>query len=807
MLKKLQWIAVGLLAFYTVTGFILIPYLIKHYSTAYISEGTKGSLSIDSVDFNPFTGALVLDRVKLTGPYGLILFKCQELLLDADFDAIFRKEIRLKRLKLLGAAAQLAHFRDGTLSYTWLTQPSDSVAQEEPEVAYYYQLHVDDIVLDGTAVSLPSQHIGMEALEIVRPELTVTRAKPFGVFAPKKEEAGSEPSSWVVDLQRLHIASGKTVFQDFAIAGAAYSVQDRIDLTLSALSSAPKRPMEYDLSMRVDETGSLEGSGTLQLAPLTHQGTLALRHIPLEKGASYLARDTYMKLKSGMLSLDLNVTFAQQSDGSDLRIEGSQVIEGVNISDSRDGSPLIRFDAVRTEPVTFTLKPLALHIGEIALEGVYANAVLSETGGLNVATLLKKRAVPAVAEPAAAPAPEEKAPFSASIDRIVFRNNGADFSDKTIPMGFKTSIRELEGSVSGISSEMNGRSAIAVQAVIDGYGTMGVKGSIDAADPKHFTDMALEVRNLALDAFTPYAAKFVGRKVDGGRLYVDLGYKINDSALDARNGVEIKKIKLGESVQSEDAVSLPLDLAIALLENGEGVIDIDIPIEGNLKNPDFKYGAALWKAVVNLFTNAASAPFRFLGSLLGIEGDRLEAVDFRAGESELLPPEREKLDLLAKALKERPLLLLEVGGSYDGISDKRALQVAMADALIAQSAGGKGETGEEHPDAIASLEALNRAHLSEVELAAMREGLKAQYQEPEAFAEAYRKALHEALVTAQDVTDEALTALAGRRSERIVGYLVETRGMAAERVARRESVSGEAKGGEWVPTSLEIKTR
>ena len=804
MLKKLQWIAAGLLALYAATGFLLLPYLLKHYSTAYIEENTPGSLVIESASFNPFSGTLELEHVTLAGPHGLELFKCRRLFLDIEFAALFHKAFRIKRVNLSSVAVQLAHFRDGHMSYEWLMQPGGESPAAEPEAAYYYQLHMDEVALGATEAVLETRHVGMGAVEIVRPVLTVTRAKPFGTFAPKSERVDAEPSGWVVDLERVHIASGKTIFQDFAVPGAAYSIQDNIDLSVTGISSVPGSAMAYALSMRVDETGSLRGNGTLQAAPLKHQGRLALQDIPLKKGASYLARDTYMKLESGRLSLDLNVSFEQQASGSQLRIDAVQAVEGVAISDSRDGSPLLSFDAVRTAPITFTLDPMALHIGEISLKGVYANAVLSETGALNFAGLLKKRPEKEAATAVEMAPSKPERPFVATVDRILFENNGADFSDHTVPTGFKTSLRELKGSVSGVSSQMQGRSAIEMQAVIDGYSTLQVRGAVESADPKRFTDVALELRNFALDSLSPYAAKYVGRKVDAGRLYVDLGYKINDSSLDARNGVVVKKITLGESVESEDAVSLPLDLAIALLEDGEGVIDLDIPIEGNLENPDFKYGAALWKAVVNLFTNVASAPFKFIGSLLGIEGETLEAIEFRAGASELLPPEREKLDMLAKALGERPLLLLEVGGSYDLLSDKRALQAALADAALQRASAKKGE---EAVASVALLEGLNRPWLSEKDMAAIKEGLKSQYKDPEALSEAYRAALYEALVNAQVVDEAALISLAEQRREQISLYLTQTRNVPAAQVVRTEVAVSEQEGEKWVATPLGINAK
>jgi hypothetical protein len=201
-----------------------------------------------------------------------------------------------------------------------------------------------------------------------------------------------------------------------------------------------------------------------------------------------------------------------------------------------------------------------------------------------------------------------------------------------------------------------------------------VRGSIQPFRATDFTDLKLTFRNLEMTNLTPYSGKFAGRRIDSGKLSVDLEYKIKDRQLAGENKFIVNKLKLGERVDSPDAMKLPLDLAIALLEDSNGIIDLDLPVSGSLDDPQFSYGKIVWKAIVNVLTKLVTAPFRALGKLLGVSSEKLESVDFDPGSSALLPPEQEKLKTLAEALAKRPALTLTLEPGYDPEADRRALQ-------------------------------------------------------------------------------------------------------------------------------------
>jgi hypothetical protein len=255
-------------------------------------------------------------------------------------------------------------------------------------------------------------------------------------------------------------------------------------------------------------------------------------------------------------------------------------------------------------------------------------------------------------------------------------------------------MHDLGGVVTGLSNDPATTAQVELDGKVDDYGSARVRGSIQPFRATEFTDLTLTFRNLEMTNLTPYSGKFAGRKIDSGKLSVDLEYKIKNRQLAGENKFVINKLKLGERVDSPDAMKLPLDLAIALLQDSNGIIDLDLPISGSLDDPQFSYGRIIWKAIVNVLTKLVTAPFRALGKLLGISSEKLESVDFDPGSSALLPPEQEKLKTLSEALAKRPALTLTLEPGYDPEADRRALQeLAMRNDAVAV-AGIKLAAGE-----------------------------------------------------------------------------------------------------------------
>lgn len=245
---------------------------------------------------------------------------------------------------------------------------------------------------------------------------------------------------------------------------------------------------------------------------------------------------------------------------------------------------------------------------------------------------------------------DEKSNFRFNLGPVDIKNLTLDFEDNNLNPPFKTTISKLNGAISEVKSKKQ-NSQLEINGVVDKYATAKITGTVNPNDIKFLTDINLKIKNISMSSFTPYSAKFVGRNIDDGKLDLDLYYNIQESNLKAKNNILIKQLKLGQNVESPDAVSLPLDLAITLLEDSSNVIDLNLPISGNIDDPQFSVASIVWKAFVNLITKAITSPFSLISSLFNFSEDDIKSVDFELKEYDITPLQEEVLDKISQILE------------------------------------------------------------------------------------------------------------------------------------------------------------
>ncbi|WP_418185662.1 DUF748 domain-containing protein [Aliarcobacter vitoriensis] len=268
---------------------------------------------------------------------------------------------------------------------------------------------------------------------------------------------------------------------------------------------------------------------------------------------------------------------------------------------------------------------------------------------------------------------EDKNPFRFVLGPVDIKNMTFDFEDKNLPIPFKTTISKLNGTVSEVKNKANSTSNLEVKGVVDEYGIATITGVVNPNNIKILTDVNMKFKNIAMKSFTPYTAKFVGREIKDGKLELDLNYNITQSNLKAKNNILIKKIVLGEKIESPDAISLPLDLAIALLEDSSNTIDINLPVSGNVDDPQFSIGSIVWKAFLNLMTKAVTSPFSLIGSLFNFSEEEIKSVNFELNESEITPIQQETLDKIAIILKEKDEFAIKISATFNEKKEKESV--------------------------------------------------------------------------------------------------------------------------------------
>jgi hypothetical protein len=508
----------------------------------------------------------------------------------------------------------------------------------------------------------------------------------------------------------------------------------------------------------------------MQVSPAFEiNGGLRVEALALIPAEPYLQQFARLAIKGGNLSLNGRLSV---SDDEPMAYNGSAGVDGLSLAplDPGDTEPVVGWQAMEIEQLDLSLAQRSLETSSVSIEDGSGRVIIHEDQTTNFNRLLVAQAEAPDSE---GDDGEDAAPLRISIAGIVLADSRLQFTDYSLPLPFSTNIHKLNGEVSTLASDTQIPADLQFEGQVGDDGLARIEGTIHAWHPTRDTDVMLTFRNLVVKGYSPYTIAFAGRRIAEGRMDLDLGYHLSDGKLKGSNSIVFYDLKLGEKVESPDAMDLPLSLAVALLKDSEGVIEMDIPVTGDLGDPQFHLGGAIRSAIGDAIGSVVSAPFRFLAGLVGAGEEDLQRIAYPAGRSDLTPPQRQRVGLLRKALVKRPELVLELAGPFDPDVDGPALKRQRA---VEQLAEWLREQGREvsTPDLTAestqdAMEAIFSSAYPETSLDEVRERFtRGQDEDPEGRSEfdavAYRAHLAEEVIAAQPVTDADLAALGQARA-------------------------------------------
>jgi outer membrane protein OmpA-like peptidoglycan-associated protein len=411
---------------------------------------------------------------------------------------------------------------------------------------------------------------------------------------------------------------------------------------------------------------------------------------------------------------------------------GAAAVSGFRVDEADSGKPLLGWERLETGAAKLSFSPFALELGDVVARAPEGRLVIEPDGSVNVSSLRIEEGV-------------------------------LHFADRSLDTPFEVGIHGLSGTVTGFSTEPGDPALIALSGTVGKYGSARIRGTMNLANPTALADVRAELRNIDLALLTPYVAKFAGYRVRSGRVSAELHYSVRNGQITGQNDLVFRELVLGEKVEREGLESLPLDLMVALLADSEGRIDLDIPVKGNLADPQFDLGGLVARAIGAAVRKIVSAPFRALASLFGAddggedeEDERLAAIRFAAGSAELRPPEEEDIAKLAQALVARPGLGVTVHAGYDPQLDAAELRHdSVRRAVLRRAsypAGGPLEVRD--PAIVRSAEALYRERIGDPR--ALRRMVEDDV--------VYARALIERLAAEESLEPDAMAELARKRA-------------------------------------------
>lgn len=559
---------------------------------------------------------------------------------------------------------------------------------------------------------------------------------------------------------------------DFAFADRSLQppLQLRGSLQGRARNLAPGEQASFQADVALAGGGQLALSGSAVPDAAQVQSTFKAGAVPVMLLQPLLERVATLELQSGTLSGSGQLRFGAES--ASLRVQGNFGVSGLLLNEAGSGDHFLSWSQMNIQGASLDLHARQVLADEIIVRQPRMKIVISENRDLNLLQVLKQEDAPS----AQGRQPGRERGLSVAVDRIRLRDGEVDFADFSLVLPFSTTVKQLEGTIVDVSSDPSRRASVQASGNIEPYGSARVEGTLLPSKPRQFTDLRVAFDNVPMPPLSPYTATFAGRKVESGRLWLDLDYRVVDGELRGKNDIRLSDFRLGERVQAPNALDIPLDLAVALLTDADGEIHLSVPVTGELGGgARFSVASAVRQAIGNVLQRIVSAPFRALANVFGGKADALGTVEFQPGSARLRPQELEQLDALVRALRERPRLALVVTAPYDPQADVQALRQRQARRALSQALGRSNDAQEDpgpfsfdDPQTLRALERLLRSAAGDEAVSRIR-------QQFPAADDAGRQALFEAmlarLAAQQPLPDTATQRLAVERAREIAAYL------------------------------------
>jgi uncharacterized protein involved in outer membrane biogenesis/outer membrane protein OmpA-like peptidoglycan-associated protein len=578
-----------------------------------------------------------------------------------------------------------------------------------------------------------------------------------------------------------------------------------LDLDIKNFDSRGTVPFRLKLDTGLGAKGRLQAEGQAQLSPATANLQISSRDIDLRLAQAYLSPLVRLELRSGQLASDLKLALSGTAPLA-FSVTGSARVNRLHSLDTLKERDFVRWEQLDLDGLNYQHGE-ALSIDKVKLQQPYGRFIVNEDLSTNLNDLIVSQ--PAKTTPAASAeaAASVGKPLAIRIGEITIAEGSANFADFSLTPNFATAIQQLNGRIGTLDSRSGAAASVAISGKVDRYAPVSIKGNLNPFNPLDSLDITSQFKQVELTTLTPYSGKFAGYRIRKGRLNLDLHYRINKGQLQAENNVVVEQLQLGEQVDSPSAVDLPVRLAVALLKDANGKIAIQLPVQGNLNNPDFDVMPIVWKTLRGLLLRAVQAPFKLLGGLVsgGAQMD-LGHVPFAPGSAALDAAAQRSLDSLAGALQKRPSLRLEIEGLSAPSSDgpplatqrlQRAYQASYQKLLQ-----GRGEAVPNDPAQLQVPEDQKSALLEDIYRSRLKQPPPNEWAELDEQQRAAR--LREAVLQSWAQSKLLLRQLGQERAASIKDYLVDKTSLAQERIYLLDVGLGEPGADGRVATPLHL---
>lgn len=535
--------------------------------------------------------------------------------------------------------------------------------------------------------------------------------KPSPPHAAGKQAAAP---AWHWSIAHVGIDGSAFAYRDAAVSGKAGHITVNADkFGIDGLSDNLHQPLKLDLAGGIGR-GKYRVTGSVRPEPLDADLRVTATRLDVAPLQALVQVPLNVHADSALLSLNGRLRYRERKSAPLMSFQGHVTLGHVNVLDNVTNEDFVRWNSLSASGLSVRTGDGApqIKVGGLALDDFYARVIINSNGRLNVQDVVASPAAAPVsvtqanngpAPPASAPPPAPSAPSVAGtatpgpasgssaappaeiqIGQIVLARGNLNYTDNFIKPNYTANITELAGKIGAFGTTPGEPPApLTLQGQLDDNTPINIDGTINPLTPVAFLDIKGKADGVELTHLTPYSNKYTGYPITSGRLTMDVHYMLDQGKLNADNHIVLTQLTFGDRVEGKGISHLPVKLAVALLKDAQGNIDVDVPVTGSLSDPHFSFGSVIWHAFVNLITRAVTAPFRLLTAGLGGGHQDLGYVEFAPGSSVLDAAAQQKLEQIVKVLAQKPSLNLDIIGRVDPAYDESGLRKVMMQQAIA----------------------------------------------------------------------------------------------------------------------------
>ncbi|KAB2825822.1 DUF748 domain-containing protein [Aliivibrio finisterrensis] len=653
-------------------------------------------------------------------------------------------------------------------------------------------VNIVSVTSHGLNVSAKVNDKGADLVTLFTPKFITEESKEKKEEPVEKEPKSTvDAPSWLVTLDGVEIKDYQLNVEEKVITKKANQWQiSPINLTTSQIVSDLSKPIDFDFFASVNSKGDIRVKGQADAKQQAVLADIDVKSLKLEQFQPYLATAVNATLTKGEVSTQAKLDANAKGN---VEVSGGVQVNHLSIRDNKLRKPFVKWRSLAVNKFDFDLQKNKLAVDTLSLRQPYARVVINKDRTTNIGDLIVTQ--PKVQKSTTTSKKKDTKPFDLRVRKIAFNNGSAFFADNSLTPNFSSGIEQLKGNIGHVSSIPGTKATVDISGNIERYAPVKVKGEINPLLKQPYLDLDVIFQSVELTTVNPYSGTYAGHYIDKGQLTLALNYKLENNQLKGENHVIIDQLQLGKASDSDLATSLPLELAIALLQDNDGVIDLGVEVTGDVNDPEFSLGAVIWSTISNIITKAVTAPFSFIAGLADSD-EELNVIAFKFGANTLTTEEQDKLKTLGTALETRPKLKLTVGGAVNAPEDSKALALTQFNQRLADSAQimitelPTNLTASTMPTTGKLSEALQQLYKQEFNEKANvvenriedEEDKKGVELTDEELAKRWHIALYNLVLNKQEVSQAQLGQLAQKRAQAVKAYLVDIVKVDASRV-------------------------